>query len=141
MLIPTLDVLSRFSSLDSMAQTVHVMKYIFPGQFGLRNVFTLDSDERNIMDESKSFMFRESEISRLEEEKRLQRPQPENEIADADCGAVRSVKVPKRLRGIAIELVRKLRNRNAQCSYGELLRYYCPTDVRQFCLQWLGLCS
>lgn len=124
-----------------MAQTVHVMKYIFPRQFGLLNVFQLDSDSRNSMDDSKTFMFRESEISRLEKEKRIQRPQPKNEFADADCGGVGSVKVPKRLRGITIELVRKLRNRNAQCSYGELLRYYCPTEVRHFCLQWLGLCS
>ncbi|KAJ5492091.1 Telomere reverse transcriptase [Penicillium expansum] len=99
-------VLSRFSSLDSMAQTVHVMN----------------------MDDSKRFMFRESEISRLEEEKRLQRPQPPIEFADADCGGERTIKVPKRLRGITIELVRKLRNRNAQCSYKELLRYYCPTE-------------
>ena len=134
-LISTLDVLSRFSSLDSMAQTVHVMKYIFPRQFGLRNVFKLDSDSRNIMDDSKTFMFRESEISRLEEEKQRQRPQSNNEFADADYAGVRSFKVPKRLRGITIELVRKLRNRNAQCSYGELLRYYCPTEVRHFCLQ------
>ncbi|CAG8906413.1 unnamed protein product [Penicillium nalgiovense] len=120
-------VLSRFSSLDSMAQTVHVMKYIFPRQFDLLNVFTLDSDGRNVMDDSKRFMFRESDISHLEEEKRLQRPQPEIEIADAGHGE-RSCKVPKRLRGIPIELVRKLRNRNAQCPYGELLRHYCPTE-------------
>lgn len=140
MLIPAPDVLNRFSSLDSMAQTVHVMKYIFPRQFGLLSVFTLNSNGRNIMDDSKRFMFRESEISHLEEEKRLQRPQPEIEFADADHG-VRSCKVPKRLRGITIELVRKLRNRNAQCSYGELLRHYCPTEVRHFRLQRLGLCS
>lgn len=140
-LISTLDVLSRFSSLDSMAQTVHVMKYIFPRQFGLPNVFKLDSDSRNVMDDSKNFMFREGEISRLEKEKQHQRPQPKNEFADADYAGVRSVKVPKRLRGITIELVGKLRNRNAQCSYGELLRYYCPTEVRHLCLQWQGLCS
>lgn len=117
------------------------MKYIFPRQFGLLNVFKLDSDSRNIMDDSKTFMFRESEISRLDEEKRLQRPQPKNEFTAADCGGVGSFKVPRRLRGITIELVRKLRNRNAQCSYGELLRYYCPTEVRHICLQWLRLCS
>ncbi|EKV10805.1 Telomerase reverse transcriptase, putative [Penicillium digitatum PHI26] len=128
-------VLSRFLSLDSMAQTVHVMKYIFPRQFGLLNVFTLDSDGHNIMDDSKSFMFRESEISHLEEEKRRQRPQSTNEFADADFGSERTIKVPKRLRGITIELVRKLRNRNAQCSYGELLRYYCPTDITS--IPWL----
>ncbi|KAJ5356035.1 reverse transcriptase [Penicillium concentricum] len=121
-------VLSRFSLLDSMAHTVHVMKYIFPRQFGLLNVFTLDPDACKNTDASKGFMFRETEISRLEEEKRLQRPQLGNGFAGKDCGAVKSIKVPKRLRGITIELVRKLRNRNAQCSYGELLRYYCPTE-------------
>ena len=141
MLIHTPDVLNRFASLDSMAQTVHVMKYIFPRQFSLLNVFTSDSDEPKKMDDSKEFMFREREISHLEERQRLQRPQPGNESADAGCGGVRSVKVPRRLRGITIELVRKLRNRNAQCSYGNLLRYYCPTEVRHFCLHWLGLCS
>lgn len=124
-----------------MAQTVHVMKYIFPRQFGLLNVFTLDSDQRKQMNDSNGFMSRESEISLLEEQKRPQGPQTGSESADAGCGGVKSVKVPKRLRGITIELVRKLRNRNAQCSYGELLRYYCPTEVRHFCLHWLGLCS
>jgi telomerase reverse transcriptase len=117
------------------------MKYIFPRQFGLLNVFTLSPDAREKMDASKSFMFRESEISRLEEEKRLQRPQLGNEFTDADCGSLGNVKVPKRLRGITIELVRKLRKCNAQCSYGQLLRYYCPTEVRHFRLRWLGLCS
>ncbi|KAJ5817557.1 reverse transcriptase [Penicillium robsamsonii] len=121
-------VLSRFSSLDSMAQTVHVMKYIFPRQFGLLNVFTLGPEARKNVDASKSFIFRESEIARLEEEKQLQRPRLGNEFADADSGGVRSVKVPKRLRGVTIELVRKLRNRNARCSYGGLLQYYCPTE-------------
>ncbi|KAJ5177714.1 reverse transcriptase [Penicillium coprophilum] len=121
-------VLSRFSSLDSIAQTVHVMKYIFPRQFGLLNVFMLGPDAHKNMDVSKCFMFRESEISRLEEEKRARRPRLENEFADADRGGARGTQVPKRLRGITIELVRKLRKRNAQCSYGELLRYYCPTE-------------
>ena len=140
MLIPTPDVLSRFSALNSVAQTVHVMKYIFPRQFGLLNVFTLDSDGRDVIDDPKRFMFREIEISHLEEENRLQRPQAEIGFADADHG-VRSCKVPKRLRGITLELVRKLRNRNAQCPYGELLRHYCPTEVRHIRLQWLGLYS
>ena len=67
MLIHTPDVLNRFASLDSMAQTVHVMKYIFPRQFSLLNVFTSDSDEPKKMDDSKEFMFREREISHLEE--------------------------------------------------------------------------
>lgn len=117
-----------------MAQTVHVMKYIFPRQFGLLNVFTLDSENRNSADEWKGYVFRESEITLLEEKIRRQRLQPQIESADADCCGVRSIKVPKRLRGNTTELVRKLRNRNAQCPYAELLRYYCPTEVRHFCL-------
>jgi hypothetical protein len=39
--------------------------------------------------------------------------------------------VPKRLRGTT-EFIRKIRNRNAQCCYGVLLDYYCPTEVRHF---------
>ncbi|KAJ5782388.1 Telomere reverse transcriptase [Penicillium paradoxum] len=121
-------VLNRFSSLDSTAQLVHVMKYIFPRQFGLLNVFMPDSEDRNSTDEWKGFMFRENEISLLEDKVQGQRSQPQNKPADADCGGQRNIKVPKRLRGNTTELVRKLRNRNAQCPYGELLRYYCPTE-------------
>ena len=36
------DALNRFSSADSLAQTVHLMKSVFPKQFGLHNVFTSD---------------------------------------------------------------------------------------------------
>jgi telomerase reverse transcriptase len=117
------------------------MKYIFPRQFGLLNVFTVDPDGRNSTDDWKGCMFRESEISELEKKVQLKRPRPGNEHAGADCSSMRSTKVPKRLRGDTIELVQKLRNRNAQCSYRELLRYYCPTEVRHSCLQWLGSSS
>ncbi|KAJ6145523.1 Telomere reverse transcriptase [Penicillium chermesinum] len=40
----------------------------------------------------------------------------------------RSLKVPKRLRGTAMELVHSLRIRHSRCSYAEILRYYCPTS-------------
>ncbi|KAJ5325627.1 Telomere reverse transcriptase [Penicillium brevicompactum] len=121
-------VFNRFSSLDSQAQTVHVMKYMFPRQFGLHNVFMPQSDGRNSTIIFKSGIFREKEISQLDYKRQLRQPRPENESADADAGGgVGSLKVPKRLRGM-VETVRKLRNRNAQCSYSELLRYYCPTE-------------
>lgn len=106
---------------------MHVLKYVFPRQFGLLNAFTVDPDGRSNTDDLKSFMFRENEISSLQE----QRPRrgPQNGCAASDEG-IEQMKVPKRLRGSAIELTRKLRARNARCSYVELLRYYCPTDVR-----------
>ena len=121
-----LDVLNRFPLLESKAQTVHVMKYIFPRQFYLQNVYT--SDDTHPYD-FKSSMFREKEIAQLEEQRQPRRP--ENESADADADADASIKVPKRLRGIT-ELIWKLRNRNAHCCYGELLGYYCATEVRHF---------
>lgn len=107
------------------------MKYIFPLQFRLVNVFTLDSGGRNNIDEWKGNMFRENEISLLEDKMHVRRSKPEPESADT-VRDERRIKVPKRLRGTITELVRKLRNRNAQCSYGKLLRYYCPTEVRHF---------
>lgn len=117
------------------------MKYMFPRQFGLHNVFMPQSDGRNSTIIFKSGIFREKEISQLDYKRQLRQPRPENESADADAGGgVGSLKVPKRLRGM-VETVRKLRNRNAQCSYSELLRYYCPTEVRHFVrFAWLVCC-
>ncbi|KAJ5312719.1 hypothetical protein N7508_003549 [Penicillium antarcticum] len=125
-------VLNRFSTLGSAAQTVHVLKYVFPRQFGLLNAFTVDPNGPNSTDDLKSFMFRENEISSSEDQK----PRRAHNECDASDGGVGNTKVPKRLRGSAIELVRKLRTRNSRCSYLELLRYYCPTDRSG--PQWLG---
>jgi telomerase reverse transcriptase len=98
------------------------MKYIFPRQFGLQDIFTCDNIEY-----SKNYMDREDEISELEARKQTRKSQlkstlPVNEDRD-------SPKLPKRLRGTAGELVQRLRNRHARCSYGELLKHYCPSDV------------
>lgn len=105
------------------------MKYMFPRQFGLQSVFTAGPDGAKSNIQFKCGTFREKEISQLDYERQLRRPQRENEC-DAD-GGVASLKVPKRLRGV-VKIIRKLRNRHAQCSYSELLRYYCPTEVRHF---------
>ncbi|KAJ5938172.1 hypothetical protein N7454_004514 [Penicillium verhagenii] len=37
-------------------------------------------------------------------------------------------KLPKRLRGQAVELTQQLRTRQARCSYEQLLKHYCPTE-------------
>ena len=47
----------------------------------------------------------------------------------ADDGRSEATKIPKRLRGGALGLVQQLQNRHERCSYGELLRYYCPPQV------------
>ena len=39
-----------------------------------------------------------------------------------------TAKTPKRLRGRPVELVQQLQRRSKNCSYAELLRYYCPEE-------------
>jgi len=82
------------------------MMYIFPRQFSLRNVFGPTGDQKEQF-VSHGHAFRE------------------DEIFDGDgCS-----KLPKRLRGQAVELAHRLRARHARCSYAELLKHYCPTEV------------
>lgn len=114
-----IDVLNRFPDLKSSAQTTHLMKYIFPRQFGLQSVFT---DRNEHADQFNSLKSREKEISELEKFRQQTHAGP-------DKPGNASEKLPKRLRGQTVGLVHKLRVRHTRCSYGELLNYYCPTEV------------
>ncbi|KAL1981064.1 hypothetical protein VTN96DRAFT_3129 [Rasamsonia emersonii] len=98
-------VLNRFPSSTDLSHSVHVMKYIFPRQFGLHNVFTSAVDSRETTQPFKDYTLREDEIARRE-----------------------STKLPKRLRGKALALVQQLQKRHQRCSYTELLRHYCPIE-------------
>ena len=60
------DVLNRFSSSESLSQTVHVMKYIFPRQFSLHNVFTCLPDTRTSTLPVNDYFSREEEIAQSE---------------------------------------------------------------------------
>lgn len=122
--LTALDVLNRFPS-PTLDHTVHVMKYIFPRQFGLHNVFTSKVDTRETVQPLKDYTVREDEIVCVEELKRIR-----HHGYEAGQGEPReSVKIPKRLRGKAVELVQRLQRRNNCCPYTELLRYYCPVEV------------
>ncbi|PCH03091.1 Reverse transcriptase [Penicillium occitanis (nom. inval.)] len=57
-------VLNRFPDSSNLADTVHVMKYIFPRQFGLHNVFTSVVDSRETVQPFKDYTLREEEIAR-----------------------------------------------------------------------------
>lgn len=91
------------------------MMYIFPRQFNLHNPFTSEVDSRQTVQPFKDYTLREEEISKL-------------------FPTQTSPKIPKRLRGIVIDLVRKLQVQHSQCAYKSLLEYYCP--VRQMAC-WL----
>jgi telomerase reverse transcriptase len=90
--------------------TIHVMMYLFPRQFGLHNVFTSEVDSKKTVQPFMDYTLREDEIN-----KKYPPSTPP--------------KIPKRLRGKAAQLVRKLQTLHSRCSYKELINYYCPVSL------------
>ena len=95
------------------------MKYIFPRQFGLHNVFTSTVDPKETSQPFKDYTLREQEIFELQRQNLLK----------LNSDKVDSITVkqhlPQRLRGSAFDLVRKLQRLHSQCSYHELFKHYC----------------
>lgn len=96
--------------------TTRVMMYIFPRQFGLHNVFISQVDHTQTAQKFQDYTLREEEITTkfcvLVEGK----PQLKAHL-------------PKRLRGLPQDLVRKLQVLHARCSYSMLLQHYCPVCI------------
>ncbi len=116
-----LDVLNRYGDADNPNHTVHLMKYVFPRQFGLHNAFTSKVDSRETVQPFKDYTLREQEIAQVEHQKSSNRGET---TVSSD-----QLHVPKRLRGAAYDLVKKLQRRHANCSYSELLKHHCPVRV------------
>ena len=110
-------VLNRYHLLEDQTQTVHIMKYIFPRQFGLHNVFTSPVDKSETTQPFKDYTFREREIKFAEHRAMLSRKA---------SVISKGPKLPKRLRGATCVLVQKIRRNHAKCSYTQMLRHYCP---------------
>jgi telomerase reverse transcriptase len=109
-------VMSRYRNPDDSAETTHVMKYLFPRQFGLHNAFTSATDLQDTSQPFRDYTSREQEIKR----NRLKREdRPEQPSLPAD-------KIPRRLRGSCFRLVERMRKRHNRCSLPVLLDYYCP---------------
>lgn len=96
------------------------MKYIFPRQFGLHNVFTCKANYRDTSQPFKDYTLREQEIAR----DRSRKMSKTRQSSSSSC--IFKDVIPKRLRGHAVDLVRRLRILHRRCSYVEWLRYYCP---------------
>ena len=88
------------------------MKYVFPRQFGLHNVFTSSVDYKETVQPFKDYTLREQEIHHRVKQ-------------DSDTNRTLR-KVPKRLRGLPSKLISRIHKRHARCSYTSLLRHYCP---------------
>ncbi|CAD0059179.1 unnamed protein product [Aureobasidium pullulans] len=101
------DILNRIRRDEELDKNAHMLKYIFPRQFGLHNVFTNDVDTKNSAQPFKDYTLREHEI----------KPGNKN---------LKQRSLPKRLRGKCETLINQLRMRHERCAYSALLQYYCP---------------
>ncbi|KAL9099832.1 MAG: hypothetical protein Q9163_004720 [Psora crenata] len=108
--------LNRYSDYESLHQTSRLMKYIFPKQFSLHNVFTSKVDYKETVQPLKDYTLREEEIA--QQEHRLKSRLPF--LQDLEQ------RIPRRLRGEPVKLVRELQRRHSRCSYSEILEYHCP---------------
>lgn len=102
---------------------MQILRYIFPRQFGLHNVFTSTVDYGESAMPFKDYTLREQEIHHS-----MCRALGEKST-EPDAVDKWRRHVPKRLRGTTMELVEKMRILNKRCSYIELLRHYCPIEV------------
>jgi telomerase reverse transcriptase len=112
-------VMSRYQNLNDHSETIHVMKYIFPRQFGLHNAFTSAVDLQDTSQLFKDYTLRESEISKQQTKRKYRPGQP----------ALPADKIPRRLRGSCFRLVERIRKRHSRCSFRALLDHYCPRSL------------
>ncbi|KAI8298309.1 Telomerase reverse transcriptase [Colletotrichum sp. SAR11_59] len=89
--------------------TLKVMMYIFPRQFGLHNVFTSKVDHLKTAQKFPDYTLREEEINPLFKDQKI--------------------RTPKRLRGDVKRLVEHLQLLHGRCAYAELLRHHCPSAI------------
>lgn len=101
----------RRMNQQNEVHTLKVMMYMFPRQFGLHNIFTSKVNIKETSQRLKDYTLREEEIF-------------EKFAQFGNNGAY--PKTPKRLRGHARDLVRKLQILHQRCSYSQLLQHYCP---------------
>ena len=83
------------------------MKYIFPRQFNLHNVFTSEINPKETAQNLKDYTTREMEIRQ-------------------SFGKNNSL--PRRLRGLPFGLIVRLRKRHSSCSYAQLFQHYCSVN-------------
>ncbi|KAL2392193.1 Telomerase reverse transcriptase [Exophiala dermatitidis] len=106
--LPQAHVLQRFPEAGRPDHVIHILKYIFPRQHGLHNVFTSKIDRTETTQQFKDYTSREQEINAQKTKSKS------------------PTWIPRRLRGGAFHLVRQIQRRQARCSYSQLLRHYCP---------------
>ena len=97
---------------------MQVLRYMFPAQFKLHNVFTSDVNPKESASQFRDYMDREEEIEHT-------LPL----MADAEAASVMETlkqRLPKRLKGELFDLVSRMLVRHGRCAYTKLLEHYCP---------------
>jgi hypothetical protein len=97
--------LNRYQNTNDLSQAKHILKYIFPKQFGLHSVFTHATDRRETTHAFKDYTDREGEITAGTKD--------------------RDDKVYRRLGGNVLPLIRKMQSLHRNCLYHSLIHYYC----------------
>lgn len=108
---------SRQADQSSEENTLKIMAYMFPRQFGLHNVFTSNVDRTKTAQKFQDYTLREEELSVA--------------FRRTDGGKpVLRMRPPKRLHGDAQRLVQRLQVLHARCSYVSLFEHYCPSPLK-----------
>jgi telomerase reverse transcriptase len=115
-------VLNRYRDLEDDSQTLHVMKHIFPRQFGLHNVFESATDHRDTAHAFRDYMLREREIE--EHSRQAARGRTKSGAKPSK----ETTPLPRRLRGAAFKHSQSIRRRHARCPYVALFKYYCAVS-------------
>lgn len=108
--------LNRYPNLRNKDHTLQLLRYIFPREFGLYNVFTSNNDPKDNAQPFKDYTMRDAEIAG--------RILPTGRQSGTSVAGPR---IPKRLRRGVLTLVQKLQILHSRCSYNELLKHYCPS--------------
>jgi telomerase reverse transcriptase len=108
-------VMSRYHDVDDPSETVHIMKYVFPWQFGLHNAFTSAIDQQDTSQPFKDYTTREREIEDDRKKRKSRSGHPSRSVD----------KIPRRLRGDCFRLAERIRKRHNMCSFKALLDHYC----------------
>jgi telomerase reverse transcriptase len=121
--LPHDHVFNNVDDLEAEGQASHVLKYLFPRQFGLHNVFTSSVDKKDTAQSFMDYNNRDSEIARsLFDWKRKRQLVGEAELKPEPP-------IPKRLRGQASHLAARMIKKHSRCSYAAFLQHYCPNPL------------
>ena len=111
--------LNRNKDVEDEAQTACLLRYVFPRQFGLHNVFTSAVHWKDSAHSYKDYTIRDREINRTKIRWKARK------ATDSEEACSTEQPIPKRLRHGVAALVHSMRSRHAKCSYGSLFAHYC----------------